>query len=238
MELKSSLRYLRRLAQAGLGRDVAYRAEVRLPAEWFGSTYGGWMVCPKRLTADSIVYSFGIGRDASFGLELIRRLGLTVHGFDPTPKAIEFVRSSDMPPSYIFHDIGIADYDGTATFEAPRNPTWDSYTLLEGEGDRDHVVTATVRRLSSIMQDLGHSQIDILKLDVEGAEYGALADLIASEIDVRQILVEFHHRFKSVGLQQTADAVELLRRSGFKTFYVSPNGEEYSFIRNDQIANP
>ena len=238
MGLKGRLRYLRRLARAGLGRDVGYRAEILRPAEWFGSTYGGWMVSPERLASDSVIYSFGVGTDASFGLALIRRFGLTVHAFDPTPKAIEFVKSRDMPAGYVFHDIGIADYDGTATFEAPRIPDWDSYTLMKGEGDRDHVVTATVRRLSSIMQDLGHARIDVLKLDVEGAEYGALADLITSGVDVRQILVEFHHRFKSIGVRQTTDAVELLRRNGFKIFYVSPNGEEYSFIRNDQLGPP
>ena len=36
-----------------------------------------------------------------------------------------------------------------------------------------------VYRLPSIMRMLGHSQLDMLKMDIEGAEYGVIADLLS-----------------------------------------------------------
>jgi len=39
-------------------------------------------------------------------------------------------------------------------------------------------------------------------MDIEGAEYEVIDDLIASGIRPKQILVEFHHRFKNVGVKK------------------------------------
>jgi hypothetical protein len=63
-----------------------------------------------------------------------------------------------------------------------------------------------------------------------GAEYGVIADLIASRVDVRQLLVEFHHRWPEVGVKKTQDAIRDLNEAGFRIFDVSPVGSEYSFL--------
>jgi hypothetical protein len=86
-----------------------------------------------------------------------------------------------------------------------------------------------VHRLATILGMLGHSQIDLLKMDIEGAEYGVLADLLAGPVAVKQLLVEFHHRWPEVGIAKTKHAIRMLHKAGYRIFSVSPSGEEYGF---------
>ena len=81
------------------------------------------------------------------------------------------------------------------------------------------------------MPQLGHERIDVLKMDIEGAEYDVLPDILSSGLVVDQILVEFHHRLVVDGAAKTQDAVRLLRAHGYAPFAVSPGAEEVSFIR-------
>ena len=94
------------------------------------------------------------------------------------------------------------------------------------------VVEAPVRKLASIMQSLKHDHIDVLKMDIEGGEYGVISDLLASKIQVKQLLVEFHHHWPEIGIEKTKNAIAELNATGLKIFEVSPSGEEYSFIRS------
>jgi hypothetical protein len=78
---------------------------------------------------------------------------------------------------------------------------------------------------------LKRQKVDILKMDIEGAEYDVICDLLNCNINVQQILVEFHHRFKDVGVLKTKQAIAELNKNGFKIFDISSLGTEYSFIR-------
>ena len=59
-----------------------------------------------------------------------------------------------------------------------------------------------MRRVATLMRDLGHERLDVLKMDIEGAEYEVVADVLASGIDIGQLLIEFHHRFSNVGIER------------------------------------
>ena len=86
------------------------------------------------------------------------------------------------------------------------------------------------------MQDLGHDHIDLLKVDIEGAEYEVIEDFLASQVDVKQVLIEFHHRFPEIGLDQTRQAVAALRAAGYQLFYISSTGQELGFIRSTPVG--
>ena len=47
---------------------------------------------------------------------------------------------------------------------------------------------------------------------------------------VTQICIEFHHRFKGIGLQKTMVAVESLNKNGFDIVAISDSKEEYTFV--------
>src|SRR5262245_55558008 len=79
------LRLARRRLAEFRGLCIVMEPQFKCPSIRLGSIYGGWWVRPERVRQDSIVYSFGIGRDITYDLGLIERFGVTVHAFDPTP---------------------------------------------------------------------------------------------------------------------------------------------------------
>lgn len=80
------------------------------------------------------------------------------------------------------------------------------------------------------MHELGHDRIDLVKMDIEGAEFSVLDDLVDNNVPVSQLLVEFHHRFQGIGIGKSREAIRKLRSHGYQVFHVSPSGEEVSFV--------
>lgn len=228
--LQQSLRHAKRAFQVLLGLGVHPRPQIACEKISLGNRGARWCVCPAGLTPASIVYSFGVGEDISFDLELSRSLGVSVHAFDPTPRSIAWLAGRTVPKQFIFHPYGVADFDGLARFLPPLNPAHVSHSLVERTTPWP-AIELPVHRLASILKTLGHARIDLLKMDIEGAEYAVLDDLFASSIPVGQLLVEFHHRWPEVGIAKTHKALRGLHSAGYRIFDVSPGGEEFSFLR-------
>jgi hypothetical protein len=100
------------------------------------------------------------------------------------------------------------------------------YTCVrEASVDTDGL-SAVSKCLNTIMVELGHAKIDVLKMDIEGAEYEVLTDLIERRIRPSQILVEFHHRFDGIGKDHTLQVMNRLARAGYQIAFVSSSGRE------------
>ena len=86
--------------------------------------------------------------------------------------------------------------------------------------------------VKTIVEMLGHHEIDILKMDIEGAEYEVIDDLLDEPIDrIQQILIEFHHWiYPSISLKATSNAISKLENEGYKLYNISKKGVEFSFI--------
>jgi len=120
----------------------------------------------------------------------------------------------------VFHDCGISNFDGLLDFYPPRRrgSTHFSQERRGGMFDRRRPEPGRVQRLASIMQTLGHRRIDVLKLDVEGAEFEAVPDLIASGIEVDQLLIEIHYQFHSRSFRLGLALIEQLKAYGMRCF--------------------
>lgn len=210
-----------------------HEPQVVCPTAFCGAgDYGGWMLCPDGLSSQSIVYSFGVGEDASFDLDVIRRYGVQVYAFDPTPRSIQWVKEQDWPVEFRFYPYGIAATDGAATFHPPENPEYVSHTIVDQPTTAGRAIEVEMRRLRTIADTLSHERIDILKMDIEGAEYEVIEDITGTaSVEIGQILVEFHHFFANIAVEQTRAAVDRLNAFGYQIFHVSSSGKEYSFIR-------
>lgn len=210
--------------------------QLQCPLEAFGGRendpdhFGRLMLNPQLLSRDSIIYAFGVGDDISFDLSLVSRFGCTVHAFDPAPRSIEWAKTQETPPEWILHQYGLADVDGTITLYSPDDPDWVADTVYAKQYSASKGVSCAVYRIRTIMQMLGHSQISLLKMNIEGAEYSVISDLLKSEVPVKQLLVSFHHSFKEVGIARTLSAVRALNDAGYKTCHISYNGEEVCFL--------
>ena len=227
--LRSTYHSLKRAMHALRGKDIWQRAQMECERAWLGNAGACWCVCPQGLSASSVVYSAGVGEDISFDLALIQCFGVQVHAFDPTPQSIEWLQNQRVPPEFVSHAYGVAGFDGRCAFLPPENPTHVSHTIVKRESSRP-AIEVPVQRLGTLMKMLGHNHIDLLKMDIEGAEYGVLTDMLACRIPVKQMLVEFHHRWPRIGVEKTKQATRALNAAGYRIFNVSPSGEEYSFL--------
>lgn len=199
--------------------------------ERFGSEYGGYFLDPSLLPANPVIYSLGVGEDVSFDLALIERYGCTVHAFDPTPKVASWVKSQSLPPEFVFHPIGIANSDGVTDFYLPPRPDFISHSLVRATQYSDQSIRVPVATLSTVMSQMGHTQIDVLKMDIEGAEYPVLSDIAGAGIQVTQVAAEFHHRLSGIGVPKTREILTLLNDSGMKICYVCPRFEVMTLMR-------
>ena len=221
--------HLSRIIRSLAGIDVYARPQIRTPMLTLGAGDGTWRVAAEALDTGALVYSFGIGRDLRFELDLIDRFDAKVEAFDPTPIALEWVASQTLPEGLRVHPYGVAGEDGVARFAAPSKRGWESFSMVREKGVGESV-EAPVRRMSTLMAQLGHQNVDLVKMDIEGAEYAVIPDLLASGIRPRQILVEFHHRWREVGPGRTRAMMRLLRQHGYRIADVSPKGRELTFL--------
>ena len=229
---KDVLRYLRRRARVWTGKEFHTPVDARVARERLGSSYGGWWVVPGLINANSIVYGVGVGQDITWDLAMIERFGCTVHAFDPTPRCRKWLETQAVPAKFVFHPFGLSDKDGIATFVMRSDdPTWSSYNPSENAQGANEVVKLEVCRLATLMKELGHDRIDVLKMDIEGGEYAVIEDLLRSPIRPRQILVEFHYwdNYKEM-VRRTAASVRALKDAGYGLFARSPVGPELCFV--------
>lgn len=220
-------RFFKRL----LGKELRLRPDIRIPVV----KDGGWWFSPEGLGDDSIVYSLGVGDEVDFDLSLIRDYRLEVHAFDPTPSSIQMLEHRRLPAKFHFHPWAVAAEDGTLSFyprlkkDGTRSDVM--FTMVAEEATKDAAIEVPAYSLKSIAEKLGHARIDLLKMDIEGAEYDVLEGLLAAPVQPRQLLVEFHHRFADKNLQRTYDIIGRLRGHGYRIFAISEIGREISFVK-------
>lgn len=181
---------------SGSGKCLNCSASVRL-----GDAYGGWSICQPsspKILRKALVYTVGVGRNLAWDEAMIARFGTVHHGWDPTPTALDFFSSRPVPAGFSFHPFGLAVRDGPTTLKLPHGNK-DSYTVMQYEkpAQEGSIVTVDMLTLPSMMRKLGHNSIAILKIDIEGAEFGVVSDWHAKNytIPADQVLIEFHARY-------------------------------------------
>ena len=172
-----------------------------------------------------------MGNDISFDLALIRNKGVTIHAFDATPSSVKWyyqrLAAGKFPRVLISHHkhhrFMLSSADGNVTLKRPRGNAISlamaSVTSPRGGWWSDAAVELPGKSIWSMMSMLGHTKIDVLKIDVEGSEFSIFTDLASSKeqnsrpqkrqflddehlpispvlsFPVCQILVEFHPHF-------------------------------------------
>lgn len=183
------------------------------------------------LTKDAKVVSAGLGHDVSFDLSLIEKYGCRVVGYDPDAKAIACHDHSKFPPEFGWRCFGIGAERGVLKLYHPLREDHISGTIVQGairHGEKyDEVPIVGIKE---VIDEFG--TLDVLKMDVEGAEYQIIEAMVASGIGTNQIgqlLIEFHHGMGVFKGSDTSRAVGLLRGLGFVPFWVSEGGHEFGF---------
>lgn len=169
------------------------------PLEFLGTAYGGYMLPSREIREGLTCYSFGAGEDISFESELAAAFPVEVHIFDPTPRAItyvsDFIKKTSVGGNGAgqrlhFHPWGVWSSDQQMQFYAPKDPAHVSHSLVNMQHTTDYF-TADCRRPRSIMNALGHKSVDLLKLNIEGAEYEVMRALFEDQIRPSIICINF-----------------------------------------------
>jgi hypothetical protein len=180
-----------------------------------GTPYGGWNI-PRNLPLgpESICYLAGAGEDISFDCALVERFGCAIRILDPTPRAIQhfealqtavnsgskFAINSSESQFYQlsvqalermrFLPYGLGDADVELKFYYPRDPTHVSCSVVNLQKTEDYF-TGQCYGLSTLMDMQQDMRLDLLKMNIEGAEYAAIADLLQSKIAPSTLLIVF-----------------------------------------------
>ena len=211
-----------------------------------GNEGAPWTIRTDLLGSTPQVISAGLSDDVEFEDCFLRHYTGRMLVLDPTPLsrnvAAELIGNHE-EGAVTFVPDALDGEEGEQRYLAETDPVSGDplYFYSEGSvpprragnGESPTYTTVTVgsRTVQGLMNDFGWDQLDLLKLDIEGAEYAVIDSVLDSALPVRQIAVEFHHRFKGIGLSKTLRTVRKLREHGYQRAWVSDWGEEYLFVK-------
>lgn len=218
------------------GKYKHLKKTVKCNYAWYGNAYGGFYACPDFLNEQSVIYSFGIGEDISFDTAIIENHNCQVFGFDPTPKSIHWIKNQNIPEKFNFHPFGVSSISGFVDFFLPINTDHVSGSLIDQKNvDSAQKVSVQMKSIGDTMNDLNHTHIDLLKMDIEGSEYDVIENILTSNVSITQILIEFHDRFFENGHLKTKQTIKKLNTYGYEIYAVSDSFEEISFINKNVL---
>lgn len=172
----------------------------------------GHAVWTRPLNAESVIVDAGAHR-GEFSTEIHRRVGSRCILIEANPTLAAQLQTPSC--GSVFH-AALAATDGTANFVFRDNPEGGSITARAIDEDNATTVVETLS-LATVCKRVGVERVDLLKLDIEGAEFPLLEQTPESILsDIGQITVEFHDflpEFKGRGLFENARA--RLEKLGF-----------------------
>jgi FkbM family methyltransferase len=182
--------------------------------------------------SSSNIIDVGCGQDAELSLYLISRYGLKAYGVDPTIKHQDALKMIEDKTGNRFQHIksAVSSKEGEMTFYETLDH--ESGSFYEDHkniiSDRIRSYTVKTMTISGLVKHLNLQSVDLIKLDLEGAEYELFNDIDLNELNnCRQIYIEFHHHaFRRYTRQDTNKIVDKFRNNGFKVFSL----EDYNYL--------
>ena len=177
--------------------------------ERFGEGHAAWWVLSD-IEPGKVAYCGGVGLDATFDFTLAEAKGLEVHSFDPTPHSIEYMARENRG-RVAFHPWGLLDRNETIRFHAPIDRAHANW-FVDNLHDTKDFFEAPCFTLATIMEKLGHEEIELLKIDIEGSWNRVLARMLEDRIYPRILCVEFDSPAPLLRVRKT---VRSLKKAGY-----------------------
>jgi FkbM family methyltransferase len=229
-----------------LKRSVSRRYREKLLPRGYrrlGTRYGGWWVDARLVGKSPLLIDCGLGEDISFPLAFLQAFGGKVVGVEPNPRSLDYCRGKipgamTVLPKAFWSEPGkkLEFFLPRAQPELPKGADGVSGSL-DGSHEyaSSHRIEVETTSLAEILSQHARSACEVLKMDIEGAEYDVLKQLCSSgEIrQAGQVLIEFHHRVTEHTPEDTQRAVAQMERSGFQLVHVE--GRNYIFRRQDLV---
>lgn len=199
-----------------------------------GNSYGGYKIAVEKLPDDPIALSFGIGEDLSFS-EAVVRSGGEVYAFDPTPRTKQYVENHSLFHNHKFHffSYGLSNVNGKQVFYFPQVKEYVSCSTHHQDWVGDDYCEVDMHTFDYIVDSIGVSQVDILKMDIEGSEFDVIDQVLSSDVNIRQIALEIHDYLFTDGTNQEKFEyiTNLFYKNNYYPAYVSSSGNEITYVK-------
>jgi FkbM family methyltransferase len=189
----------------------------------FGSKHGGWYHYALDRSTNVRMLSAGVGEDVSFDIELLNFYAdkSCVIFIDPTPRSIShFENICNSFGSVSTENYNNSGFQNTNSYNLHKidknnfiyypNALWSTYEILKfyAPVNLDHVSFSVTNiqnnynnnyievesiDVATIIQK--YDSLDIIKLDIEGAEHEVITRILETKSNVNQILVEYDEIF-------------------------------------------
>jgi len=242
---------------------ITYVYERKNPkVERLGTNYGGWYVpAIMELDDNSIVYSAGVGEDISFDLLLHSKYNCNIYLIDPTFAAAKHYAEvmqyylngksftgniqqdyysciSSLNPNFDkfeYIEVGLWDQKDELKFYKQTNEKYVSQSLVENMFGQKYD-TVQVDTIKSMMDQHGHTHIDLLKLDIEGAEIKTVNQMLDDQIYPTYVLIEFDLFLKKKDLENNTQKLidRMMQKEGYKM--IKNDNFNITFMRSPSDA--
>jgi FkbM family methyltransferase len=178
-----------------------------------GTSYGGWTIPGELVEASWVCYSVGAGAFDAVA--------------DYVTRAIE--QTGD-EPRFSAQQAAIAVSDGPVRMQLTHHPGSLSVSSA-GLYESDNFSELPGRTIPSLMAELGDEHVDLLKLDIEGAEYTVLPTIDLRALGVKIFSAQLHH---TATVKEARRLIARLREAGYEPVACRPV-VKITFVRKDLL---
>lgn len=181
-------------------------------------TIHGHTIYTPPLKHDSIIIDLGANLGL-FSRDMKSRFGGQYFLVEANPILVEKIRSQG---EFSVWGNAIASKAGTVSFNVSKNDTGSSMLTLPKESIWNAVLEKTIEvpsiTLDQLLQLTGNTRIDLLKMDIEGAEIEVIPSISKTLLDrIGQMTVEFHSdpMFGFNLIEEVEKTMAYLQQNGF-----------------------
>lgn len=179
-----------------------------------------------KINQDSTVVDVGCANDPDFSIHIMNTHKAKCFGVDPTRKHFPDLKEVEnkFNGKFVHLPFAVGAKAGKLTFHESKINHSGSLLTDHSNVVNDDTISYDVDVLSieELKAKVGVDQINILKLDLEGAEYQLLEDIRAENLNgIEQIFVEFHHHcIEKYSIKDTNKYVKKIESLGFQSFTI------------------
>lgn len=144
------------------------------------------------LTQDSVVFDIG-GYQGNFAQQIYNKFKANVHVFEPRKQLSNYIGSRFAGNDKVLvYPVGVGAKTEDLTIYVPRGQ--DEATLYPGESDIIEEEIIRVVDIVEVFEKIGVDKVDLMKLNIEGAEFDLLDRLLETNLhkNVTDIQVQYH----------------------------------------------
>ena len=187
---------------------------------------------PRFLGASSNVLDLGANL-GQFSQAITERFGCRCVAVEPSPGLYSFIPETSLVSKI---QAAVGEKSGVSEFHLASSVVAGS--ILQKANLHSHTIQTRVVSLADLLKQLGWSQVDLLKVDIEGAEIGMLAGCPDDVLGrIVQISVEFHDFCGMTAVAEVEKTIERLRKLGFFSVRMSRVGHQDTWLINRRLVD-